>query len=151
MKIVLTSNNLKKTNVVKSTFSKKLKRSLKLDLTVWDILLTAGHFVFWIGDTFLFFMVAVRMDYIGLTKDQIVITMVARGAIRLTRIIPSYLIDKYKTKWLKVTAMCTFLMGAVAMVSMAFTTFPLMLVYFVFWGLCNVSFNLYLYKDNTSS
>ena len=117
-----------------STTCKKVKRCLRSDLTIWDKLITIAHFMFWCGDGFSYFLVAVRLDYLGFSKDQIVVTMAVRGAVGLARIIPSCIIDRYKLNTIKIAAMCTFLMGAVAMVSVTLTSFISVFVYFIYWG-----------------
>ena len=119
----------------------KLANTLKTDLCIWEILMTLGHFVFWFGDAFSYFMVAVRLDYIGLSREQMVTVMAARGFVGLTRIIPSYIIDRFQFNRIKVLGTFALLMGIFGLISVTFRTFPLILVYFIFWGFSQCKYN----------
>ena len=119
----------------------KQSNILKTDLSIWEILMTLGHFAFWFGDAFSYFMVAVRLDYIGLSREQIVTVMAARGFVGLTRIIPSYIIDRFQCNRIKVAGIFALLMGMVGLISVTFRTFPSILVYFIFWGFAQCKFN----------
>ena len=106
----------------------------KIDLSMPDVLMTFGHFLFCCGDAFGHFMIGVRMDYIGLSKQQIVIAMAARGGISLTRPIPAFIIDRLNLNRIKASGMLTFLLGLSTMISVTFTTFPAILSFFIIWG-----------------
>ena len=58
-------------------------------LTWWDIQVTLSHFLYCFGDAFVHYMIAVRMNYINLSHEEIVIVMSAGGLIGLTRMIPA--------------------------------------------------------------
>ena len=103
--------------------------------------MTLGHFVFWFGDAFSYFMVAVRLDYIGLSREQMVTVMAARGFVGLTRIIPSYIIGRFQFNRIKVLGTFALLMGIFGLISLTFRTFPSILVYFIFWGFSQCKYN----------
>ena len=120
---------------VPNSFSQKIKQVVKTDLSFWDCLITCAYFLYCCGDTFSHFMIGVRMDYIQLTRKEIVTAMSTRGAIGLLRIVPCYLIDKFKFNRTKVASVLSFLLGLLTMISVTFTAFPAILVYFIVWGI----------------
>ena len=120
---------------VLNSFSRKIKQVLKIDLNFWDGLIICAYFLYCCGDTFSHFMIRVRMDYIQLTRKQIVTAMSARGAIGLLRMVPCYLIDKFKFNRTKVASLLSFLLGLLTMISVTFAEFPAILVYFCVWGI----------------
>ena len=79
-------------------------------------------------------MIAVRLDYIQLSKQQIVTVMSARGAVGLTRLIPCYLIDKFKLDRTNVAGLLSFLLGISTMISVTFNVFHVNLAFFIVWG-----------------
>ena len=74
------------------------------------------------------------MDYVGLSKNEIMIAMSGSGLIGLTRLIPSYLVDRCQCDKIKMTVLLMVLTGGATMVSVQFTTFPPLLIYFLLWG-----------------
>ena len=75
------------------------------------------------------------MDYIQLTRKQKVTAMSARGAVGLLRMAPCYLIDIFKFNRIEVASLLSFLLGLLTVISVTFTGFPAILVYFVVWGI----------------
>ena len=126
------------------SFYNRIKHFLRTDLTIWDFLIIMACFLYNSGDAFTHYMIAVRMDYIDLTKQEMVTAMSARGAIGLIRVLPSYLIDKYKLNRTKTAGTLSLLIGLSTMASVTFTTFPTVLIFFLAWGMmqCKSSFNL---------
>ena len=106
----------------------------KCDITIWDALMIAGHFFFFCGHVFSQDFIAVRMDHIGLLQADIVTVLSAKGMIGLIRVLPSFLIDKFKLNRIKVTGFISLTAGILCMSSTACTTFPLMMVFGVSYG-----------------
>ena len=104
------------------------------NLTWLDLQVTFAHFLYSFGDAFVHFMIAVRMHYTQLTQEQIVVVMSAGGLIGLSRIIPASMIDRLNLNRIRVEGIFCLLIGLITLVSVTFTTFPLVLTYFVAFG-----------------
>ena len=128
------NNDQQDVDVKKETFCFKRKKTFKTDLTIWAAFITFAYFFYCCGDTFSHYMIAVRLDYIQLSKQQIVTVMSARGAVGLTRLIPCYLIDKFKLDRTKVAGLLSFLLGISTMISVTFNVFHVNLAFFIVWG-----------------
>ena len=102
----------------------KAKKLFRTDLSMWDSLITLAYFLCNAGDTFSHYMTAVRMNYVDITREEIVFAMSARGALGLIRVLPT-----------KVAGVLSFLTGLSTMISDTFTTFPTILIYFLAWGI----------------
>ena len=101
--------------------------------TSWDTQATLSHFLYSFGDAFVHFMIAVRMHYIGLSKDEIVTVMSAGGLVGLSRMFPSYIIDRFDFNRIEAGGVFCLLIGLTTQISVTFT-FPLTLAYFVAFG-----------------
>ena len=66
--------------------------------------------------------------------------MLAVGSVGLTQMIPSYIIDRCRCNKMKVAALAMLLIGGATMASVALTTFPPILAYFIFWGFVQCKF-----------
>ena len=111
-----------------------LKKTFRTDSTIWLVFITFAYFFYCCGDTFSHYMIAVRLDYIHLSKQQIVTVMSARGAIGFLRFLPCYLIDKFKLNRTKVAGLLSFILGLSTMISATFKVFNVILVFFIAWG-----------------
>ena len=128
------NNDQKEVDAKKETVRSKIKKTFRTDSTIWLVFITFAYFFYCCGDTFSHYMIAVRLDYIHLSKQQIVTVMSARGAIGFIRFLPCYLIDKFKLNRTKVAGLLSFILGLSTMISATFKVFHVILAFFVAWG-----------------
>lgn len=113
-------------------------------MTACDFWMVFAGFLYRTGEAFSKYMIGVRMFYIGLSKEEIMWVLAAMGMIGLVRVVPCYVIDRLDLNRIVTAGVFTFVLGASTMISVTFTTFPLMMVFGVFFGFCQCKLMQYL-------
>ncbi len=98
------------------------------------ILFLFALFLFYCGDCFGEFMIAVRLAYVGLNKTQITIILSASGITGIIRILPAWIIDKLNIRTLWASGVLALCLGTLVLISLLFTNFGTMLFFFIMFA-----------------